>query len=143
MQDAVRQSGDLTEAELLELEAQYCSHGDTVHYTNPPKIFTDCNGSFMYDSRGREYLDLQMWYSAVNFGYKNQRIANAVRRQLGQVLLQPADEPGPLGRVEVGARRLDRREELAGLLGLGTAHAICPSAAGTTALTARTSACQS
>ena len=82
MQDAVRQSGDLTEAELLELEAQYCSHGDTVHYTNPPKIFTDCNGSFMYDSRGREYLDLQMWYSAVNFGYKNQRLSNAVKRQL-------------------------------------------------------------
>jgi 4-aminobutyrate aminotransferase-like enzyme len=32
--------------------------------------------------KGAEYLDLQMWYSAVNFGYKNERIANAVRRQL-------------------------------------------------------------
>jgi 4-aminobutyrate aminotransferase / (S)-3-amino-2-methylpropionate transaminase / 5-aminovalerate transaminase len=72
----------LTDLELLALEAQYCSHGDTVHYTDPPKIFADCNGSFMYDSDGREYLDLQMWYSAVNFGYKNERLANAVRRQL-------------------------------------------------------------
>jgi 4-aminobutyrate aminotransferase/(S)-3-amino-2-methylpropionate transaminase len=72
----------MSDAELLELEAKYCSHGDTVHYTDPPKIFTDCNGSFMYDSAGREFLDLQMWYSAVNFGYKNERLANAVRRQL-------------------------------------------------------------
>lgn len=74
--------GELTEAELLELENAYCSHGDTVHYTDPPKLFADCQGSFMYDSARAEYLDLQMWYSAVNFGYKNERIANAVRRQL-------------------------------------------------------------
>ncbi|HRD74784.1 MAG TPA: aminotransferase class III-fold pyridoxal phosphate-dependent enzyme [Hyphomicrobiaceae bacterium] len=72
----------MTDEELLALEARYCSHGDTVHYTNPPKIFTNCEGSYMYDSAGREFLDLQMWYSAVNFGYKNERIANAVRRQL-------------------------------------------------------------
>ncbi|MGE5511095.1 MAG: aspartate aminotransferase family protein [Bacteroidota bacterium] len=73
---------ELSEAELLELEAKYCSHGDTVHYTNPPKIFDRCEGSFMYDADGREFLDLQMWYSAVNFGYRNERLNNAVRRQL-------------------------------------------------------------
>jgi hypothetical protein len=33
---------------LLALEASYCSHGDTVHYTNVPKIFDRCNGSFLY-----------------------------------------------------------------------------------------------
>lgn len=76
-----RQS-DLSEAELLRLEAEYCSHGDTVHYTDPPKIFDRCEGSFLYDSEGREYLDLQMWYSAVNFGYRNPRLNNAVKRQL-------------------------------------------------------------
>ncbi len=42
----------LSEAELLALEAQYCSHGDTVHYTDPPKIFEECEGSFLYDMRG-------------------------------------------------------------------------------------------
>ena len=66
-----------TEAELLELENVYCSHGDTVHYTNPPKIFDHCAGSFMYDAEGREFLDLQMWYSAVNFGYRNPRLNEA------------------------------------------------------------------
>jgi 4-aminobutyrate aminotransferase/(S)-3-amino-2-methylpropionate transaminase len=72
----------LSESELLELEAIYCSHGDTVHYTTPPKIFERAEGSFLYDTAGKEYLDLQMWYSAVNFGYRNERLNAAVRRQL-------------------------------------------------------------
>jgi 4-aminobutyrate aminotransferase/(S)-3-amino-2-methylpropionate transaminase len=80
------ESGDeRTEAELLALEDRYCSHGDTVHYTNPPKIFESCEGSFLYDADGREYLDLQMWYSAVNFGYRNARLDAAVRRQLDRL----------------------------------------------------------
>ncbi len=71
-----------TQAELLELEQQYCSHGDTVHYTNPPKIFERCEGSYIYDAEGRQYLDLQMWYSAVNFGYANPRLNNALKKQI-------------------------------------------------------------
>jgi 4-aminobutyrate aminotransferase-like enzyme len=71
-----------TEEEILALENVYCSHGDTVHYTNPPKIFDRCEGSFMYDEQGREFLDIQMWYSAVNFGYRNPRLNNAVHRTL-------------------------------------------------------------
>jgi 4-aminobutyrate aminotransferase-like enzyme len=74
-----------TEAELLALEDKYCSHGDTVHYTNPPKIFDSAEGSFLYDTEGRQYLDLQMWYSAVNFGYRNARLDAAVRRQLDRL----------------------------------------------------------
>lgn len=71
-----------SQAELLELENQYCSHGDTVHYTNPPKIFERCEGSYIYDAEGRQYLDLQMWYSAVNFGYANPRLNNALKKQI-------------------------------------------------------------
>lgn len=40
------------EAELLALEATYCSHGDTVHYTDFPKIFDRCEGSYMFDAAG-------------------------------------------------------------------------------------------
>src|SRR5262245_1531965 len=72
----------LSEAELRTTEANYCSHGDTVHSTNPPKIFERAEGAFLYDAQGKEYLDLQMWYSAVNFGYRNERLNAAVRRQL-------------------------------------------------------------
>src|SRR6202521_794591 len=70
------------DSELLKLEALYCSHGDTVHYVEPPKLFERCEGSYLYDAEGREYLDLQMWYSAVNFGYRNPRLNKAAKDQL-------------------------------------------------------------
>ena len=73
------------ESRLLALEARYCSHGDTVHYTDPPKMFERCEGSYIYDSQGRQYLDLQMWYSAVNFGYANQRLNDALKAQIDRL----------------------------------------------------------
>lgn len=73
---------ELDEKTLLEAEAKYCSYGDTVHYLDPPKIFSRCEGSFLYDAADTPYLDLQMWYSAVNFGYGNQRLNQALKRQI-------------------------------------------------------------
>ena len=70
------------EAQLLTDEAKYCSFGDTVHYVNPPKVFAGCEGSYMYDLEGTPYLDLQMWYSAVNFGYANPRLDNVLKQQI-------------------------------------------------------------
>ena len=70
---------------LLELESKYCSHGDTVHYTDPPKIFERCEGSYIYDVEGRQFLDLQMWYSAVNFGYANKRLNDALKKQIDRL----------------------------------------------------------
>ena len=75
-------SNEEEERDLLELEARYCSYGDTVHYTEVPKIFERCEGSFIYDGTGTPFLDLQMWYSAVNFGYANPRLNNALKRQI-------------------------------------------------------------
>ncbi len=72
----------MTESELLADEARYCSFGDTVHYVEPPKIFERCEGSYLFDRRGVPYLDLQMWYSAVNFGYANKRLNDVMKRQL-------------------------------------------------------------
>ncbi|TCM59505.1 4-aminobutyrate aminotransferase-like enzyme [Acinetobacter calcoaceticus] len=72
----------INEAQLLDDEAKYCSHGDTVHYVNPPKIFTNCQGSYLFDDQGTPYLDLQMWYSAVNFGYKNPRLEKVLIDQI-------------------------------------------------------------
>src|SRR6202165_317975 len=73
------------DSELLKLEALYCSHGDTVHYVEPPKLFERCEGSYLYEAEGREYLDLQMWYSAVNFGYRNPRLNKAAKDQLDRL----------------------------------------------------------
>jgi 4-aminobutyrate aminotransferase-like enzyme len=68
--------------EILEKNEKYCSHGDTVNYADPPKVFENCDGSFLFDEKGIPYLDWQMWYSAVNFGYKNKRIADVLKKQI-------------------------------------------------------------
>jgi 4-aminobutyrate aminotransferase-like enzyme len=67
---------------LLELEAKYCSWGDTVHYAKELTMFNRAEGIYLYDDKGTEYLDLQMWYSAVNFGYGNPRLSNALKKQI-------------------------------------------------------------
>ncbi len=68
--------------DLLDLEAKYCSWGDTVHYAKELRIFNRTEGIYMYDKEGTEYLDLQMWYSAANFGYRNQRLNEALKKQI-------------------------------------------------------------
>ena len=73
------------ERELLERESRYCSHGDTVHYAETPKFFERCEGSYLYDLHGREYLDLQMWYSAVNLGYANPTVSKALHAQIDKL----------------------------------------------------------
>lgn len=67
---------------LLALEAKYCSWGDTVHYAKELNIFKKAEGIYLYDQNGIEYLDLQMWYSAANFGYKNPRLNEALKKQI-------------------------------------------------------------
>jgi len=68
--------------DILKIEQEYCSYGDTVHYNNPPKIFVECENSYMFDEKGIRYLDFQMAYSSANFGYKNQFFNNALKEQL-------------------------------------------------------------
>jgi len=71
--------------ELLAVEGEVCSYGDTVHYAERPKIFDRCEGSYLYDMAGKPYLDLQMWYSAVNLGYGNSRVNEALKRQIDKL----------------------------------------------------------
>ena len=99
MYDAPAQA---TEAELRALEAAYCSWGDTVHYLEHPKFFDTCEGSYMYDAEGRAFLDLQMWYSAVNFGYRNPRLNAVAHRQL-DTLPQVASQYLHREKVELAA----------------------------------------
>ena len=91
------------DAELRALEAQYCSYGDTVHYTDHPPFFTNCEGSYMYGPEGTPFLDLQMWYSAVNFGYKNPRLNAAAHKQL-DTLPQVASQYLHREKVELAAK---------------------------------------
>ncbi|MDD5513513.1 MAG: aminotransferase class III-fold pyridoxal phosphate-dependent enzyme [Candidatus Omnitrophica bacterium] len=79
------ETGADLEKRLLAEESRYCSYGDTAHYLKKPKIFSGCEGSFLYDYSGKPYLDLQMWYSAVNLGYKHGRVDDAVRSQIDRL----------------------------------------------------------
>ncbi len=74
-----------SEKDYLEREKKYCSYGDTVHYLEPPKFFKSCEGSYLYDYEGTPFLDLQMWYSAASFGYKNPRLNNALKKQIAEL----------------------------------------------------------
>src|ERR1700686_1778462 len=73
---------ELSTEELLEKDSRYGLYGDPVHYANPPKVFSGCEGSYLFADNQTPYLDLQMWYSAVNFGYKNRRLNDALKRQI-------------------------------------------------------------
>jgi len=75
----------VSEEALREKKAKYCSHGDTMHYSPVPKFFQGCEGSFLYDREDKPYLDLQMWYSAVNFGSRNKTIIDALEAQLDRL----------------------------------------------------------
>jgi 4-aminobutyrate aminotransferase-like enzyme len=78
----LKQEERIATDELLEIEAKYCSWGDTVHYVEKPTIFKKAEGSFLYDRDGVPYLDLQMWYSAANFGYRNKRLNDSLKKQI-------------------------------------------------------------
>ena len=102
--------------EWLALEREYCSFGDTVHYLEPPKVFVNCEGSYLYDEQGTPYLDLQMWYSAASFGYKNPRLNEALKRQL-DTLPQLACQYLHAEKVEVAAKIAQYCEKRFGVKG--------------------------
>ncbi|HVH35457.1 MAG TPA: aminotransferase class III-fold pyridoxal phosphate-dependent enzyme [Tahibacter sp.] len=102
--------------QLLQDEARYCSFGDTVHYIDPPKIFDRCEGSYLFDTAGSRYLDLQMWYSAVNFGYANPRLNDAVKRQLDR-LPQVASQYLHVEKIELARRLCQHNQDKFGLEG--------------------------
>jgi 4-aminobutyrate aminotransferase-like enzyme len=106
----------VSDADLLAEEAKYCSFGDTVHYIEPPKLFSRCEGSFLYDEENRPFLDLQMWYSAVNFGYGNARLNDAVKRQLDR-LPQLASQYLHREKIELASAIAKRVERTFGLKG--------------------------
>ncbi len=82
-----KSSDEITKEEdaLLEVESEVCSYGDTVHYAERPQFFDTCEGSYLYDSHKKPFLDLQMWYSAVNLGYANKRVNDALKNQVDKL----------------------------------------------------------
>ena len=93
----------MTEEELRKLEADYCSWGDAVHSSEPPKIFESCDGCFLYDPQGTPFLDLQMASATASFGYRNKRLNQTLKEQLDR-LPQLGSHYLHSEKVEVSAR---------------------------------------
>ena len=108
--------GQLDQQTLLDLESRYCSWGDTVHYAKELTFFREARGSFLYDRAGTEYLDLQMWYSAANFGYRNERLNKVLKRQL-DTLPQLASQYLHEERVLLATKLAQRIERTLGVKG--------------------------
>lgn len=106
----------ISDDDLLALEERVCSHGDTVHYAKQPKLFARSEGSYLYDTRGTPYLDLQMWYSAVNLGYANARVSDALKRQI-DTLPQLACQYLHREKIELAAKLVDSADRAFGETG--------------------------
>jgi ornithine--oxo-acid transaminase len=70
-------------AEHLRIADQYGAH----NYHPLPVIIESGKGCWVTDVEGRRYLDMLSAYSALNFGYSNERLIAAASRQLNKVTL--------------------------------------------------------
>ncbi len=67
----------------LQIAGQYGAH----NYHPLPVIIESGKGCWVTDVDGRRYLDMLAAYSALNFGYSNERLIAAASRQLNKVTL--------------------------------------------------------
>lgn len=68
--------------EYLKMDSIYCSQGDVSSKHVPKKIFVAAHDNFLIDSNGTQYLDMQMFNSAANFGYSNKEYEKCVLSEL-------------------------------------------------------------
>jgi ornithine--oxo-acid transaminase len=65
-------------SDSMKLEAQYCAH----NYHPLPVVLTRGKGVFVWDERGKKYLDMMSAYSAVSHGHANPRLVTLVQEQV-------------------------------------------------------------
>lgn len=66
----------------LEKDKLYCSQGDTSGKHKPKKIFIGAEDCYLFDECSVKYLDMQMYNSAANFGYKNKAYSECIKNCL-------------------------------------------------------------
>jgi len=85
-------------AEHLRVAERYGAH----NYAPLPVIIESGKGCWVTDVEGHEYLDMLAAYSALNFGYSNERLIAAATKQLNKVTLTSRafhnDQLGPFCR---------------------------------------------
>lgn len=68
---------------LIELEERFGSH----NYHPLPVVISKAKGAFVWDVKGRRYVDMLSAYSALNQGHNHPAIVAAMKRQLERVSL--------------------------------------------------------
>ena len=85
----------------------------TAHNYHPlPVTVSRAQGAWVYDDRGRRYLDALSAYSALNFGHRHPKLVAAARDQLDRVTLTSRafsnDQLGPFARELAALTGKDR-----------------------------------
>src|SRR5688572_3092255 len=69
------------EASAIALERRYGAH----NYEPLPVVLVKGRGVYLWDDRGRRYIDMMSAYSAVSHGHAHPRLLAALRRQAGEL----------------------------------------------------------
>jgi acetylornithine/N-succinyldiaminopimelate aminotransferase len=103
-------------------------------YKRPATVFTHGKGCYLYDDRGRAYLDFLGGIAVNSLGYSHPRVVKVIRREAGRAIhlsnLFHNQFQGPLARMLAGWSGLDRvfftnsgTEAIEGALKIARAHA--------------------
>ena len=57
-----------------------------ITYRRPPVVFTHGKGCYLYDERGRAYLDFLGGIAVNALGYSHPRLVRAIRREAGRAI---------------------------------------------------------
>lgn len=86
----------MTSSQSIDLVERYAAR----NYRPLPVVIARGDGVWVWDERGKKYMDLLSCYSALNFGHRHPAILAAVREQCERVTLVPRSyhntELGPL-----------------------------------------------
>ena len=69
----------LREPSASELERRYGAH----NYEPLPVVLVKGSGVYLWDDRGRRYIDMMSAYSAVSHGHAHPRLVAALQKQAG------------------------------------------------------------
>jgi len=75
----------------MKIEEVFNSYNDYVipSYTKVPLIFVKGKGSYLWDIRGRKYLDFFPGWGVGNLGHCHPKVMNAVREQISKLIFIP------------------------------------------------------
>jgi 4-aminobutyrate aminotransferase-like enzyme len=87
---------------LLDMEREYSSQGDTAGKRRDKIVISSADGNFLTTIDGRRLLDMQMFNSSANFGYRSPPHHDAIIQQL-EVLPGIGSEYQSATRIELAA----------------------------------------